>query len=110
MKHDSLVRDLHPQHAKKQNRNCVYRNATPAETHKALLKTFYTDVKGFLNATQVADKAEKLADLHEVVEHLMDYYGLPHEEIRMIKEKKRQEFWSFDNKIILEEEIMIVER
>lgn len=108
MTHNKLVRDLYPSHITSQGKRCTFHQAIPDETHKHLLKTFFEDVKWFLNATDKDSKAEKLADLHEVIEHLVVHYDIQPEHIRMIKEKKRQELWSFDNKIILEEEITVL--
>lgn len=90
-------------------RKCSYRPAETHEVHQHLLTTFFGDVKGFLNATNRDEKAEKLADLHEVVEQLMEYYDIPVDRVHMIKTKKRQELWGFDQKIILEEEVMILD-
>ncbi|MDR3168773.1 MAG: nucleoside triphosphate pyrophosphohydrolase [Candidatus Peribacteria bacterium] len=92
MKHDKLVRDHIPQHITADGRKCVYHQASKREFQTKLLQKFYEDVRGFLNATQIADKREKLADLHEVCEHLMDYYGIKKEEIRTLKESKKLQF------------------
>ena len=108
MKHNKLVRDHVPQRITTDGRKCVYRQASDKEFQTKLLQKFYEDVREFLNSTQIEDKKEKLADLHEVCEQLMDSYGIQKEEVRMIKESKRVEFGSFKERRILEEEEIFI--
>jgi predicted house-cleaning noncanonical NTP pyrophosphatase (MazG superfamily) len=92
MKHNKLVRDAHPASIIADGRKCVYHEASPREYQTKLLQKFYEDVRGFLNATQLEDKKETLADLHEVCEHLMQHYGIEKEEVKHVKQEKEEKF------------------
>ncbi|GHV21334.1 MAG: nucleoside triphosphate pyrophosphohydrolase [Candidatus Peribacteria bacterium] len=89
MKHNKLVRDHLPHHITADGRKCEFHKASDQEFQTKLLQKFFDDVKSFLNATQLEDKKEKLADLHEVCEHLMEWYGIEKEEVRIIKQSKK---------------------
>ncbi len=106
MQHNKLVRDLLPLQLEAEGKKCIYRPVQGHEMHKHLLQVFFESVKGFLNAGNLDEKTDALADLHEIVDHLMEYYAISQKDVLLIKEQKRQLLGGFDQKILLEEELL----
>lgn len=96
--YNKLVRDNIPEIISNNNQKGNYHIATNEEYKNKLLEKLQEEICEF-----VTDKnEEELADIFEVIEHIIIAFNLNKEKILEIKEKKAKKNGKFSKKIILE--------
>ena len=96
--YNKLVRDNIPKIISKNNQKSSYHIATDEEYKNKLLEKLQEEVSEF-----ITDKnEEELADIFEVIEHIITTFNFNKEKILEIKEKKVEKNGKFNKKIILE--------
>ena len=96
--YNKLVRDNIPQIISSNNQKSSYYIATDEEYKNKLLEKLQEEVCEF-----ITDKnEEELADIFEVIEHIITAFNFNKEKISEIKEKKVEKNGKFNKKIILE--------
>ena len=96
-----LVRDKIPEIIKKNNRNPIIYVADDKEYLKRLYDKLIEEIEEF----KENPSPEELADILEVCDAIMVYFGISSEDVKEIKNKKFEERGGFLNKIILKEVI-----
>lgn len=96
--YNKLVRDNIPEIISNNNQKGNYHIATNEEYKNKLLEKLQEEVCEF-----ITDKnEEELADIFEVIEHIITAFNLNKEKILEIREKKAEKNGKFSKKIILE--------
>ena len=96
--YNKLVRDNILEIISNNNQKSNYHIATDEEYKNKLLEKLQEEVCEF-----ITDKnEEKLADIFEVIEHIITAFNFNKEKISEIKEKKVEKNGKFNKKIILE--------
>jgi len=98
IKYDKLVRDKIPQIIEDAGK--VYTTHTADD--KEYVCKLYAKVLEELDEFKENPSAEEMADIFEVLEGLISFYGLDREEIESIKKAKREKRGAFEDRIILE--------
>ena len=96
--YNKLVRDNILEIISYNNQKSSYHIATDEEYKNKLLEKLQEEIYEF-----ITDKnEEELADIFEVIEHIVTTFNFNKERILEIKEKKAEENGKFNKKIILE--------
>jgi len=102
-----LVRDKIPAVIKKGGRTPVYCSLKGQENSKAfrylLMEKLQEEVRELAETepTLMCAVTEELADILEVVDALLDSYGITPNSLAQVRGKKREENGSFENRIFL---------
>ncbi|MGF6907286.1 ClbS/DfsB family four-helix bundle protein [Fusobacterium sp. PH5-44] len=96
--YNKLVRDNIIDIIKNQNQNCSYHIATDEEYKTKLLEKLLEEVQEFI----IEKNEEELADIYEVLDHIIDIFQFDNTKINKIKNEKNLINGKFRKKIILE--------
>jgi predicted house-cleaning noncanonical NTP pyrophosphatase (MazG superfamily) len=99
--YNKLVRDKIPEIIKKSGHKPIVYTADDEEYIKRLYDKLIEEIEEF----KKNPSSEELADILEVCDAIMMYYGISSEDVKEIKNKKFEERGGFLNKIILKEVI-----
>ena len=99
--YNKLVRDKIPEIIKKSGHKPIVYTADDEEYIKRLYDKLIEEIEEF----KKNPSSEELADILEVCDAIMMYYGISSEDVKEIKNKKFKERGGFLNKIILKEVI-----
>lgn len=98
-RYDKLVRDNIPDIIKAKGGKSRTHIATPSEYRLKLKEKLAEEVKEFMESGDV----EEIADIHEVLDAILEDLGYSKTEMEAIKVKKAKERGRFQKRIILEE-------
>ena len=99
MKYDKLVRDKIPRIIEKSGRSCRYYMATKDEYPRRLHAKLREEIKEF----EEDPCEEELADIMEVLEALMTFYGVDPYEVETARQAKQFARGSFTDRVVLTE-------
>lgn len=99
--YNKLVRDKIPQIIEASGKQCTVRVLDDAEYAVALKTKMQEELNEFLEASEVDQQLEELADLLEVVYSFVQSKGVVYEEIERIRQKKLDERGGFIEKLEL---------
>jgi len=99
MKYNKLVRDNIPDIIRAKGGTPQTHIANEKEYWEKLKEKLEEEVKEFLES----ESTEELADIVEVFNAIYTHKGISFEEIKKIKEKKKEERGGFEKRIILDE-------
>ena len=103
VKYNKLVRDKIPEIIEQKGGKCTYRIADEKEYWEKLKWKLQEEIDEFLEAKN----EEELADVHEVVDAILDFvadiHGLSNKKVEALQKKKAEERGRFEKRIILEE-------
>jgi predicted house-cleaning noncanonical NTP pyrophosphatase (MazG superfamily) len=96
--YDKLVRDRIPEIIEKSGKEFVIHKASDEEYKTKLLEKVVEELEEF----KEKPCEEEIADILEVIDSIIDYYGFDKEKIEVIQGQKRNEQGGFKEKVILE--------
>ena len=99
MKYNKLVRDKIPEKLKNKGLEYITHIASDEEYNKKLLEKLSEEVNEFL----IDKNEEELADILEVIDAIIEYKNFDKENIKKLKQKKKEKNGGFKYKIILDE-------
>lgn len=102
MEHRKLVRDNILEIIEQNGGKAESRIADDSEYEVKLGDKLEEEVHELREASGKEKKEEELADVQQVLDAIIEYYGLSAENIKAIKEKKLKERGGFKKRIILE--------
>lgn len=95
-----LVRDRIPEIIKNNGINCEFVTMTNSEYYQALQQKLLEESQEAATASP-EDLVTELADIYEVIDTIMEIYGISHEMVISAQMQRRQERGGFHNKIKL---------
>lgn len=95
--YDKLIRDKIPQIIEKDGRICETIKVNREEHYQRLKEKLMEEVTEFIQDENI----EELADIYEVIAALSEFVGKGEEELRSVREKKREERGGFREGIVL---------
>lgn len=98
--HNKLIRDRVVQSIEKDGRIAITRKLDDQEYTDELRKKLLEEVKELLNAHGDAI-VEEMADVYEVLEHLLAVYQIKEEDLLIVKAKKAQIKGKFKKRLFL---------
>lgn len=96
--YNKLIRDRIPEIIADEGKDCTVRTLTSEEYVAELRNKLQEEVEEFLTSNTV----EEIADIFEVLEHILREKGITMETVLEIKEAKRTKRGGFEKKIFLE--------
>lgn len=102
---EKLVRDKIPDIIKANGQVPVVRTAYTDEEYAAYLKKkLLEEIEEFYCARDNLHRVEEMADLLEVINAIMGFYGLAAEEVELLRQKKFAQRGGFSKRIIWSDE------
>ncbi len=95
-----LVRDRLPEIIKKNGINCEFITMKEPEYYQALRQKLLEESQEAAAASP-EDLVTELADIYEVIDTIMEIYGISHQRVISAQRQRRQERGGFQNKIKL---------
>lgn len=100
MRYNKLVRDKVPELIlKKEGKVPITHIASIKEYHEKLQDKLREEIEKFIET----ESLEELADVHEVLDALIDFKQLDRKKIKRVREQKKKERGRFVRRIILDE-------
>ena len=96
--YNKLVRDRIPEVIESSGKKYISHIASEVEYKEELLKKVYEELEEF----KENPCAEEMADIFEVLDGLINSYGLDIDEVFIEKEKKAKDRGAFEKRIVLE--------
>ncbi len=101
--YNKLVRDNIPEIIKKDKAEPIIRILEQEEYLKELLKKLEEEAKEAAGAmTDKKDLMKEIGDIYEIIDAIIDNYGLDKEEIMKLKNERKIKRGGFEKKIFLE--------
>ncbi|MFW6287398.1 MAG: phosphoribosyl-ATP pyrophosphohydrolase [bacterium] len=98
IKYDKLVRDKIPQIIDDAGKECAVHIADDKE----YVSKLFDKVQEELNEFEENPSAEEMADIFEVLDAMIGFYGLDADEIEAVKKEKKADRGGFEERIVLE--------
>lgn len=99
--YNKLVRDRIPEIIRQSNDRCEIRRLSEAEYRQALREKLIEEAREAAEANDDAQLVTELADLYEVINAVMETYGISSESVIAEQEKRRAERGGFQQRIQL---------
>lgn len=96
-----LIRDNIPEIVKSKGEEINIYIASEEEYNKKLFEKVLEESNEIVNSKNSEELKEEIADLYEVLDTIIKNKNISKSEILEIQKQKREEKWSFENRIIL---------
>lgn len=101
MIHEKLVRDLIPQLIEEGGDEAITQVLSEDELRSALRDKLKTCIDDYLES----EDTEELADMLEIIRTLVQFHAISYDELEELREKKLEEYGSYDARLYLIETI-----